>query len=121
MLFHFLLFFFSFCAFLHFPSHLSIELLHCVQKFFPLSQNTQTLSLSWLLIWILIDAQDEQEEQDFAEDKNSSLLSDSKKSKSSSHSEAYEIITEGNQELGFASGAQQSSHILGSVVSTCKH
>jgi hypothetical protein len=49
-----------------------------------------------------------------------SLLTDYKKSKSSSHCEASEIITEGNQELGFASGAQQSCHILGSVVSTRK-
>jgi hypothetical protein len=37
----------------------------------------------------------------FVENKNLSLLSDSKKSKSSSHCEAFEIITEGNQELGF--------------------
>jgi hypothetical protein len=65
--------------------------------------------------------QDEQEEQDFDENKNLSLLSDSKKSKSSSHCEASEIITEGNQELGFAPGAQQSREVLGSVISTCKH
>jgi survival of motor neuron protein-interacting protein 1 len=61
--------------------------------------------------------QDEQEEQDFAENKNLSLLSDSKKSKSSSHCEESEIITEGNQELGFASGAQQSREVLGSLAS----
>jgi survival of motor neuron protein-interacting protein 1 len=59
--------------------------------------------------------QDEQEEQDFAQNKNLSLLSDSKKSKSSSHCEESEIITEGNQELGFASGAQQSREVLGSL------
>jgi survival of motor neuron protein-interacting protein 1 len=61
--------------------------------------------------------QDEQEEQDFAQNKNLSLLSDSKKSKSSSHCEESEIITEGNQELGFASGAQQSREVLGSLAS----
>jgi hypothetical protein len=55
------------------------------------------------------EVQDNQEEQDVAkENENLSLLSDSKKSKSSSHcDEASEIVTQGNQELGFASGAQQ--------------
>jgi hypothetical protein len=65
--------------------------------------------------------QDEQEEQDFAQNKNLSLLSDSKKSKSSSYCEASEIITKGNQELDFASGTQQSREVLGSVISTRKH
>jgi hypothetical protein len=47
-----------------------------------------------------------------------SLLSDSKKFKSSSHcDEGSEIVTQGNQEVGFASGAQQCGYVLGSLAS----
>ena len=67
---------------------------------------------------VCTDNQDDQEEPNVAENKNLSLLSDSKKSKSSSHcDEASEIVTQGNQELGFASGAQQSGEVLGSLAS----